>query len=109
MAFVLSVVFGAIFELTRLIGGRVLLNVILGRYRHPTREDRVLSLIEEHGGGLRLTPMGRTRYQALPNSAAVHQSETPAQNSATRRASRSILRTSALAAATAAAATLWSL
>jgi adenylate cyclase len=39
ITFVLSVLFGAAFELTRLIGGRTLLNVILGRYRHPTREE----------------------------------------------------------------------
>jgi hypothetical protein len=37
---------------------------------------KALSLIEEHGGGLRLTPTGRERYLALPKSAAVHQSET---------------------------------
>jgi adenylate cyclase len=36
IAFVFSVLFGAVFELTRLIGGRALLNVMLGRYRHPT-------------------------------------------------------------------------
>ena len=29
-----------------------------------------LSLIEEHGAGLRLTPLGRERYRALPNSGA---------------------------------------
>ena len=34
MSFVLSVVGSAIYELIRLISGRVLLNVILGRYRH---------------------------------------------------------------------------
>jgi hypothetical protein len=30
---------------------------------------RVLLLVEENGGGLRLTPAGRERYLALPNSA----------------------------------------
>ena len=49
ISFVLSVIFGAIFELARLIGGRVLLNVILGRYRHPTREDRVLMFLDLAG------------------------------------------------------------
>ena len=46
MSFVLSVVIGAIYELVRLIGGRVLLNVILGRYRHPIREDRVMMFLD---------------------------------------------------------------
>jgi hypothetical protein len=30
-----------------------------------------LVLIEEHGAGLRLTPTGRKRYLALPNSAGL--------------------------------------
>jgi hypothetical protein len=42
----LSALFGAIFELTRLIGGRTFLNVILGRYRHPTREERILMFLD---------------------------------------------------------------
>lgn len=42
--------------------------------RLSERDLKALSLIEEHGGGLRLTP--RERYLALPKSAAVHQSET---------------------------------
>jgi hypothetical protein len=42
--------------------------------RLSTRDLKALSLIEEHGGSLRLTP--RERYLALPKSAAVHQSET---------------------------------
>jgi len=28
-------------------------------------------LVEENGGGLRLTPAGQERYLALPNSAAI--------------------------------------
>ena len=31
-----------------------------------------LSLIEEHGVGLRLTPLGRERYLAFPNSGAIY-------------------------------------
>ncbi len=46
MAFVLSVVIGAISELTRLVGSRILLNFILGRYRRPTREQRVLLFLD---------------------------------------------------------------
>src|SRR5947208_16986374 len=36
LTFAASVVIGALFELTRLIGSRVLFNVIIGRYRRPT-------------------------------------------------------------------------
>jgi hypothetical protein len=38
---------------------------------------RALSLIEENAGGLRLTPIGRERYLALPKSAAVDQADSP--------------------------------
>jgi hypothetical protein len=38
---------------------------------------KALSLIEEHGGVLRLKPAGRECYLALRKSAALHQSETP--------------------------------
>jgi class 3 adenylate cyclase len=65
MAFVLSVVFGAIFELTRLIGGRVLLNVILGRYRHPTREERVLMFLDLAGSTSVAEALGEVRMQEL--------------------------------------------
>lgn len=65
MAFVLSVVFGAIFELTRLIGGRVLLNVILGRYRHPTREERVLMFLDLASSTSLAETLGEVRMQEL--------------------------------------------
>jgi hypothetical protein len=35
-----------------------------------------LALIEEHGAGLRLTPLGRERYLALPKSGAIYESDT---------------------------------
>jgi hypothetical protein len=57
ITFALSVLFGAGFELRRLIGGRVLLNVILGRYRHPTREERVLMFLDLSGS----TSLAETR------------------------------------------------
>jgi hypothetical protein len=38
---------------------------------------KALSLIEEHGAGLRRTPVGRERYLALPNSGAIYESDTP--------------------------------
>jgi adenylate cyclase len=46
VAFVMSVLIGAAFELTRLVGSRVLFNVILGRYRRPTQEERVLLFLD---------------------------------------------------------------
>jgi class 3 adenylate cyclase len=46
VAFVASVLIGATIELTRLVGGRVLLNVVLGRYRRPVREERVLMFLD---------------------------------------------------------------
>jgi adenylate cyclase len=50
LALAMSVLFGAVFELVRLVGGRVLLNVCLGRYRHPTREERVLTRRQDRAG-----------------------------------------------------------
>jgi hypothetical protein len=52
-AFVLSIAFCALLELVRLIGGRVLLSVILGRYRHPIREERVLMFLDLAGSTAR--------------------------------------------------------
>jgi hypothetical protein len=34
-----------------------------------------LSLIEEHGAALRLTPLGRERYLSLPNSGVIYDSD----------------------------------
>jgi hypothetical protein len=65
IAFVFSVLFGAIFELFRLVGGRVLLNVILGRYRHPTREERVLMFLDLIGSTSLAEKLGEVRMQEL--------------------------------------------
>ena len=65
MAFVLAVVFSAVYELTRLIGGRVLLNVILGRYRHPIREERVLMFLDLAGSTAMAEALGEVRMQEL--------------------------------------------
>jgi adenylate cyclase len=65
MSFVLSVIFGAIFELTRLIGGRVLFNVVLGRYRHPIREERVLMFLDLAGSTSVAEALGEVRMQEL--------------------------------------------
>jgi hypothetical protein len=37
---------------------------------------KALMLIEQNGGGLQLTPVGRERYLALPNSAGISESDT---------------------------------
>jgi class 3 adenylate cyclase len=65
IAFVFSVLFGAVFELTRLIGGRALLNEMLGRYRHPTRETRVLMLLDLAGSTSSAEALGEVRMQEL--------------------------------------------
>ena len=65
ITFAFSVLFGAIFELARLIGGRTLLNVILGRYRHPTREERVLMFLDLSGSTSLAEALGEVRMQEL--------------------------------------------
>jgi len=65
ITFVLSALFGAAFELTRLIGGRTLLNVIMGRYRHPTREERVLMFLDLSGSTSLAEALGDVRMQEL--------------------------------------------
>ena len=65
LAFAISVLFGAVFELTRLIGGRVLLNIVLGRYRHPTREERVLMFLDLAGSTSLAEALGEVRMQEL--------------------------------------------
>ena len=65
MTFVLSFVIGAIFELTRLVGSRVLLNFILGRYRRPVREQRVLLFLDLAGSTSLAEAMGELRMHQL--------------------------------------------
>jgi class 3 adenylate cyclase len=65
LAFAASVVIGALFELTRLIGSRVLFNVIIGRYRRPTREQRVLLFLDLAGSTSLAESMGELRMHQL--------------------------------------------
>src|SRR5262249_59565365 len=65
IAFGVSILIGAIYELVRLIGGRVLVNVILGRYRRPTREQRVLLFLDVAGSTTLAEQMGELRVQDL--------------------------------------------
>ncbi|WP_249158736.1 adenylate/guanylate cyclase domain-containing protein [Bradyrhizobium jicamae] len=64
-AFVATLLVGGIFELTRLIGSRVLLNVALGRYRTPVREERVLMFLDLVGSTTLAESMGELRVQNL--------------------------------------------
>jgi len=65
IAFVTSVVAGAVYELKRLIGGRVLMNVVLGRYRRPTREERILMFIDLADSTSLAETLGELRVQDL--------------------------------------------
>jgi len=65
IAFVMSALIGAVFELSRLVGGRVLFNVILGRYRRPTREERVLLFLDLVGSTSLAESMGELRMHDL--------------------------------------------
>jgi class 3 adenylate cyclase len=65
MVFVLSFVIGAIYELTRLVGSRVLINFLLGRYRRPVREQRVLLFLDLAGSTSLAEKMGELRMHQL--------------------------------------------
>jgi len=56
---------GAVYELTRLVGNRVLFNVALGRYRVPVREERVLMFLDLAGSTSLAESMGELRVQNL--------------------------------------------
>jgi adenylate cyclase len=63
LALITSIVTGAIFELTRLVGSRVLLNFIVGRYRRPQREERALMFLDLTGSTSLAESMGELRMQ----------------------------------------------
>jgi class 3 adenylate cyclase len=65
VTFAASIVVGAASELTRLIGSRVLFNVIIGRYRRPVREDRVLLFLDLVGSTSLAEKMGELRMHQL--------------------------------------------
>ncbi|MBR1143232.1 adenylate/guanylate cyclase domain-containing protein [Bradyrhizobium sp. AUGA SZCCT0431] len=60
-----SLLVGVVFELTRLVGSRVLFNVALGRYRSPVREERVLMFLDLAGSTSLAEAMGELRVQSL--------------------------------------------
>ncbi|WP_426436112.1 adenylate/guanylate cyclase domain-containing protein [Bradyrhizobium genosp. P] len=61
----LSIPITMIYELIRMIGGRTLLNVMLGRYRRPVREQRVLLFLDLVGSTTLAEKMGELRVQEL--------------------------------------------
>jgi adenylate cyclase len=65
IAFGASILIGAIYELIRLVGGRVLVNVIVGRYRRPLREERVLLFLDLAGSTTLAERLGELRVQEL--------------------------------------------
>ena len=65
IALVLSILIAAIHELTRLIGGRALFNVLIGRYRRPILEERVLLFLDLAGSTTLAENMGEVRVQDL--------------------------------------------
>ena len=64
-AFFGALLTGVVFELTRLVGSRVLFNVALGRYRVPVREQRVLMFLDLAGSTSLAEAMGELRVQNL--------------------------------------------
>jgi adenylate cyclase len=65
LGFFASLLVGSVFELTRLVGSRVLFNVALGRYRTPVREERVLMFLDLAGSTSLAEAMGELRVQNL--------------------------------------------
>ncbi len=65
LTFAFSILISAIYELIRLVGGRVLVNFILGRYRRPVREQRVLLFLDLAGSTTLAEQMGELRVQDL--------------------------------------------
>ncbi|WP_407166194.1 adenylate/guanylate cyclase domain-containing protein [Bradyrhizobium sp. ORS 111] len=65
VSLLLSIPITTIYELVRMIGGRTLLNVALGRYRQPIREQRVLLFLDLIGSTTLAETMGELRVQEL--------------------------------------------
>ncbi|MGY2847951.1 adenylate cyclase [Bradyrhizobium sp. USDA 4518] len=61
----LSIPITTIYELVRMIGGHTLLSIVLGRYRQPVREERVLLFLDLVGSTTLAESMGELRVQEL--------------------------------------------
>jgi len=65
VSFAMSIVINGAYELTRLIGAKVLFNFMIGRYRRPIREERVLLFLDLAGSTSLAEEMGEVRVQEL--------------------------------------------
>ncbi|MGN1286023.1 MAG: adenylate/guanylate cyclase domain-containing protein [Bradyrhizobium sp.] len=65
VALLLSIPITTIYELIRMIGGHTLLAIVLGRYRQPVREERVLLFLDLVGSTTLAEAMGELRVQEL--------------------------------------------
>lgn len=65
LAFVFSLFVGMLFELQRFIGGRVLGSFLLGTYRRPTREQRIVMFLDIAGSTTLAENMDELRVHDL--------------------------------------------
>src|SRR5204862_509027 len=65
LAFAVSLLFSAIFEFRRLIGGRVLGSFFLGTYRRPRLEQRIVMFLDIAGSTALVEELGEVRVHDL--------------------------------------------
>jgi class 3 adenylate cyclase len=65
IAFAISLVFGALTEISRLIGGPVLTSVILGTYHRPVREELIVMFLDIAGSTRLAEEMGELKVHDL--------------------------------------------
>jgi class 3 adenylate cyclase len=65
LAFVVSLLFGAIFEFRRLVGGRVLGSFFLGTYHRPQLEQRIVMFLDLAGSTALAERLGEVRVHDL--------------------------------------------
>ena len=65
LALFLSTLFGMLFELKRLVGGRVLKNFLLGTYHRPVVEERIIMFLDLAGSTALAEAMGELRLHEL--------------------------------------------
>jgi class 3 adenylate cyclase len=65
IAFTVSLLVGAIFELRRLVGGRVLGSFLLGTYHRPKREQRIVMFLDIQSSTALAERMGELRVHDL--------------------------------------------
>jgi class 3 adenylate cyclase len=65
IAFVVSLLVGAIFELRRLVGGPVLVSLVLGTYHRPRREQRIVMFLDIQSSTALAEQMGEVRVHDL--------------------------------------------